>query len=507
VTQFYVTPIHIIPNKNSCFCDTITNRNKSLFFSFIIKIITSFLIMSKLPVDCLNEIFEYLEEDKFTLYSCLLVNRLWCGISVKILWRNVRNCKTLISCLPKDSKEILYNNGIIISPSTLKNPLFNYITFIKNISIYKIDYIVKIILKNYKSIYTPQNIKFILSQEIFKLFMNQIISLKGLYFDSYNKRLDVSNVTFTSYPGAEICLKYLSKLSCHSDIYSDFFYQLSLICHNIQTLKIRFEDIISNGLKDLISVQQNLKYLEIILSYECESNIIPSLTNLPNTLIKLDFSGGNHIIPLSFIKKFKNLRELILSFDYNYAIEDFTKLQYVSFPQLQILKFDYAYPRYELLIKFLEVNGKNLKEFYIGNNDNSLNLAIAKFCPNLRNLFTIFRNDELETLKMILNNCQYLESIEVWCGNDYLNEKNLFDIIAKYSPKNFFELKIYYVIFTKSEISMEELENFFINWSNRTPQKPLSMIFFHDSNTYSENIKIIEKYKSLGVIKKFRIIM
>ena len=47
--------------------------------------------MSQLPADCLNEIFEYLDEysDKVTLRSCLLVNRLWCEISVKILWRNV----------------------------------------------------------------------------------------------------------------------------------------------------------------------------------------------------------------------------------------------------------------------------------------------------------------------------------------------------------------------------------------------------------------------------------
>jgi len=146
--------------------------------------------------------------------------------------------------------------------------------------------------------------------------------------------------------------------------------------------------------------------------------------------------------------------------------------------------------------------------FTIGNNDNALNLAIAKSCPNLRNLFTIFRKDELETLKMILNNCQYLESIEVWCGNEYLNEGKLFEFIAKHSPKNFFELKIYYVIYTKSETSQEELEDFFISWGNRTPLKPLSfIIFFHDTNMYNDdNMKIIEKYKTLGVIKKFRII-
>ena len=62
--------------------------------------------------DCLNEIFEYLEDDKVTLFSCLLVNRLWCGVSARILWKKVRNYDTLMACLPNESKEILRNNGI-----------------------------------------------------------------------------------------------------------------------------------------------------------------------------------------------------------------------------------------------------------------------------------------------------------------------------------------------------------------------------------------------------------
>src|SRR4051794_21894571 len=73
--------------------------------------------------DCLNEIFEILEEDKITLHSCLLVNRLWCKISVRILWKNIWSFKysipydyrfivsstilsTLIACLSNESKEL-----------------------------------------------------------------------------------------------------------------------------------------------------------------------------------------------------------------------------------------------------------------------------------------------------------------------------------------------------------------------------------------------------------------
>jgi len=79
-------------------------------------------------------------------------------------------------------------------------------------------------------------------------------------------------------------------------------------------------------------------------------------------------------------------------------------------------------------------------------------------------------------LKVILSNCQYLESIRVWCDGEYLNEKDFLEILAKHSSKNFNELRIYYVFDGPSEIFPEELEEFFINWKNRIPRKSLSFI-------------------------------
>ncbi len=66
----------------------------------------------RLPADCLNDIFEYLEKED--LRSYLLVDRLWCEISVPILWTDIQNFNTLIACLPNESKEILCKNEIII---------------------------------------------------------------------------------------------------------------------------------------------------------------------------------------------------------------------------------------------------------------------------------------------------------------------------------------------------------------------------------------------------------
>ena len=165
---------------------------------------------------------------------------------------------------------------------------------------------------------------------------------------------------------------------------------------------------------------------------------------------------------------------------------------------MQRLEFEYECPRNELLLIFLENNGKNLKEFYISKSNDSLNSAIIKFCPNIRNLFTGLKNNELETLKMFFNSLKYLESVRICYEGELSSEKDLFDVVAKYSPKNFYELELKY-----SKLLPVELESFFISWKNRIPQKSLSLIINGNKSLYTndENKKIIEKYVKLGVVK------
>src|ERR1700761_8373510 len=143
-----------------------------------------------LPVDCLNEIAENLEKDKFTLHSCLLVNRLWCEVSVRILWRDIWSfiystpyghkrqrvesaiLSTLIACLPSESKELLHKNKIFISTPTSKPLLFNYASLCKVLSINDICRMVYDTFKNNPPI-TPLSSKYrnyLIIEEIIKLF-------------------------------------------------------------------------------------------------------------------------------------------------------------------------------------------------------------------------------------------------------------------------------------------------------------------------------------------------
>ncbi|GBB92250.1 hypothetical protein RclHR1_01990022 [Rhizophagus clarus] len=477
----------------------------------------------QLPIDCLDEIFEYLEEDYITLHSCLLVNRLWCEITVRILWRNVWNLKysighnsyrthvplaiigTLIACLPDESKDLLNKNGIFISTLTSK-PLFNYASFTRVLSINEFNEMIQHVLKNQSSI-TSLSLdynKHLLEQEIIKMFMNQIPSLKKLCYHQ-------NNLHFTYFPGARDCLTKLSELYCGSDVDSHFFYQLSQICSNLQSLIIEFRNPISFGLSDFIFVQKNLKYLKL-LSYKMMGRrtglALQSLSNLFNPLInKLKLIGEDDRMKTFFT----SLRQLDLSFIRKISFE---VLQNINFPNLQILKIRMIQPNDDLLIKFFENNGKNLKELYMDNIHNSLGLSISKFCPNLRKISSILTNDDLLTLKNIFINCQYLESIEICYDflSNQSSEKKILEIILKHSQKYFYELKLYHY---SSNLVSEDLENFFLNWKNRIPKNSLNLSInvknrFMNNNNNNNNrsldkgiMKVIDKYKKLGIIKKF----
>jgi hypothetical protein len=343
-----------------------------------------------------------------------------------------------------------------------------------------------------------------------KLLINQISSLRNLEFYSYLQPI-IPN--FALFPRAKDCLKNLTELHCNSGACSELFCELSKICHNIQLLDMEFTQAVSNEVKDLITSQQNLKYLKLLCynGEEFTTGIDTLLAQLPDKLIKLNIQVDGRI-PVSFISKFMHLQEITITFEYPFI--DFERLLHVNFSQLQVLKFQYMYPSYDLLIKFLENNGKNLKEFYVDNGNNSLDLAMVEFCPNLKKLFTGLASDELETLKVIFNSYQNLESIKVRCKDGHSNEKGLLEVIVKYAPASFYELRLSYLHRTQSKLLPEELESFFINWGKRVPRRSLSLIIIRDDIDdilYSrisrgEYMEIIEKYTGLGIIKKFKII-
>ncbi|GET00422.1 hypothetical protein GLOIN_2v1573959 [Rhizophagus clarus] len=119
----------------------------------------------------------------------------------------------------------------------------------------------------------------------------------------------------------------------------------------------------SDGIADLISAQKNLKYLKLKQYSHIKGLMYKELPNAYTVTKLVYYVLGKYDTSLSFISKFTNLQQLILTFIFS---EDFALLQYVNFPQLQFLKIRYMdlTPSYEPLVNFLEINGSHLREFH-----------------------------------------------------------------------------------------------------------------------------------------------
>jgi hypothetical protein len=470
--------------------------------------------MPQLNCDCLFEIFNYLKEDKITLHSCLQVNRSWCEVSVMNLWEEPNISKkvidTLIICLPNESKNLLFNNGIISSdlkPLISKLPFFNYANYCKVLSISKIHSSAKHFLNDQQSINTKENVNF-LTQEILKMFMN-VSSLRKLFYTNDEGNIKIpNNIIFVQFSGAKDCLTKLSEFTCTSNVHSEVFNQLSKMCHNIQSLNIKygeFDDRVSDGLKNLISSQKNLKSLSLTY-YKTNhwEDIISSLKKHSNTLVKLSIKANENHWPLSFIKDFKYLKELDISLSFVNKESDFNHfedLQNFTFPYLKKLNINLPIKVEHIVEKFLENNGENLEEFQskCKCKISSINHAVNQHCPNLKSLHTISDDLSGSLLENIFKSCKNLESIKILRRGLNLSGKELLKIVAENSPKNFHELKLhnYY-----TELDTKDLESFFISWEKRKSKKLITLIFKDVvSEKNDEKEEIIKKYEKKGVVK------
>ena len=90
---------------------------------------------------------------------------------------------------------------------------------------------------------------------------------------------------------------------------------MSQTCHNLKSITIYFRDhdVVSNELKELFSLQNNLKNLTLLAIGASWANIIPALTKHSNTVTKLHLYGYEENLPFSFVGLFSNLQEIIFS--------------------------------------------------------------------------------------------------------------------------------------------------------------------------------------------------
>ncbi|RIA92955.1 hypothetical protein C1645_820026 [Glomus cerebriforme] len=316
---------------------------------------------SKLNKDNIFEILEYLRDDKSSLYSCILINRTWCSITIPIIWetpfsRNNKNWKTfkiiqtLISCLKEEEITTLMNK-IGHSLEFIMKPLFYYPTFIKEINFSKFEQLIE---SHYNYFYTntPTNIdleiftiqllgNMIFNNHIKEIIFNynyikyfkykhfncfeNLINFKGInkslkYLQIFKLNLYIPHISLSSsfqqIEESEEIINYITNLLIN------FFNNLSKITINIKYLSIylKFDNIersvsnrICEAFSQLIQVQKNLEYLEIN-EFSGYSSLTTSLISKSTSLttLKINFLKNFHIL-LLLLSKCTNLITLELT--------------------------------------------------------------------------------------------------------------------------------------------------------------------------------------------------
>ncbi|CAB5192219.1 unnamed protein product [Rhizophagus irregularis] len=148
--------------------------------------------------ELVDEIIQYLRNDISTLYSCILVNRLWCRLAIPLLWedpfstptKNYHFIEIYLQYLEEKDKEKLQDYGINNNLIPL-NTLFNYPSFIKYLNTQNIISTIKLWVKAVRNLSNQPSLQFypecdflkFIYESLFKIFIERETNLNT--FDNF----------------------------------------------------------------------------------------------------------------------------------------------------------------------------------------------------------------------------------------------------------------------------------------------------------------------------------
>ncbi|GBC03961.1 hypothetical protein RclHR1_05420005 [Rhizophagus clarus] len=434
--------------------------------------------------NCIHYILQYLQNDRLTLFNCLLVNRYWCKSTVPLLYadpfKNIteKTCQialTLIFCFNKAEILQLNNQLELNLINNIKfeeeyNPLFKYPKYLENYSYYIIDTVI------YRWFLKCSGLSTInLGEETLPIFHQSILR------QSRNiKRLDISthifyhesfkNFDFQNFISNlnSLSLKICVNTDVYNEIEQEFLSNIANIGINLRKLLIKFLEphiimwkhsnhIFGNStntttLEKLYTIIQKQKNLQTFKIGSCNSL-------LTNFLIPLEFQNHS-LVHIEFISiNFNNVNLKSFNNLYNLKYLKFETCKDISFSQCEILNFalfklkklsfkdNYWKPDItSLMIKYF---GESLQRLLIQNPKIYLIESILMYCSNLICLkIRIDVHFDLSLLPFL----KYL-SIKNLCiniNNYYSDNINEFFInLAINIPININQISIYF--FTRSD--------------------------------------------------------
>ncbi|CAB4477674.1 unnamed protein product [Rhizophagus irregularis] len=363
-----------------------------------------------------------------------------------------------------------------------------------------------------------------MQQEFYSLFMRKCPELK--YFDMKSIKHQIFY-----FPEAMIRLESLCELTCETSTDASYFYGLSLYCQYIQKLIIFNTDPKSYyGIVRLIEVQKNLKHFEWVddfndghfTSDDHYEKVLLTLEKKAESLnyLKVFFEymlNRDYEILQDVLSKFSKLKVLIIDALLYFEDEQVDKLQMQVYSELELLSMNNN--RIDIIYSIIENSGSCLKEVlfrpydaidcdYEGFDENSL-IFIRKIyenCPLIEYLSITFPSleEHFAEFEKLLKICQNLKSLlllifsDIETNEEYLkNGEILLKILTRSASSNLKEIRICNGI----KFSLENLEEFFEKWKGKHALSILTVDPIYLEEDYT---KLINKYKSDGIIKDFK---
>ncbi|GBC49712.2 hypothetical protein GLOIN_2v1875650 [Rhizophagus irregularis DAOM 181602=DAOM 197198] len=459
-----------------------------------------------------NEIIQHLRKDFSTLYSCILVNRLWCRLAIPLLWedpfciptQNYSYIEIYLSYLKEDDKEKFNEYGIINNLLPSNTLLFNYPSLIKYLKTTRICFSVETWVGTLMND-NPEKLKKLVCRSLFEIFLEnegnlhsfEFIMLTDNHFAYFNDTIELilQNSIFTY---------NIKHLTLQINIRNNAMIIIPLLkflysnCSSISSIVFDFHitndnnrSLIEKCLLQIIISQHNLK--RISFGYHTKNLYNPFLSlknsNCSNTLNTIIFNESIHILYCDSLNS--DFVQQIIKVTKPFKLRSLFMGEILHIESLQFLLQKCG----DYLENFEILDFGYIGEIYKEQRRQLLKL-IMKYCTKIRYFFSD-KFDDINIYQLIENIGQTITYITVILGIRNDCDELLSSIVLR-NLGQVLPTKLEYLSLTLS-FNISDFEIFLRNFQNTFIKKLLIR------NMAKDDDKIILSYIKEYIMKKKRV--
>ncbi|KAG9284612.1 hypothetical protein G9A89_004654 [Geosiphon pyriformis] len=491
---------------------------KDLLFPSLAIIHDQTTTVGPLALDCLDEIFQNLLDDKATLFSCALVNRAWCRLVIPTLWSSPINpghlrlaipvISILLASLPEEEKLTLIGVGFPF-PATLTQPVFKYAEFIKELHSDGVELAVRAwILKEFQSsMRMPVLSKnsFMAINAIMRLILRESRSFERLIYWKTRKYSVIPD--FSEFENVENAFSQLKQFEFggkyiyyeHSDLenVSKALDIVNRVSRNLKCLRVDFHncnELRTQLILEIIALQKGLERVELLHYPDSDTEIFSILRLHMKSLRWLQLKYVEYwfsTTQLEHLEEFTNLETLVIyecttSIDTEEALPRFEAMAQGPMKLKQIY-FECWNLNGNVLIPFVSQSSIHLKELIITNEcPRQLLDTLAICCPNITLLAVNIDESSNPAFLNLLGCLSHLKCLSIRCPRSpHIQADDFWISLAYELPQS-----VRYIYIDIGTISNDALSQFF-----EKREWPISRIGFGNAENFDDNhIKTILKF-------------